>query len=120
MKFGSCFTIVFLLSAASSAQTIDVDITPAHETNRFIPNQTISNQALDGRERFGAPTVDCRGPSAISAGRHHSHRVGRPVRNGSSTPVLDRNRRAHALPDARRMEDVSVWRIAGCKWWKAD
>jgi biopolymer transport protein ExbD len=32
---------VFLWSAPSGAQTIQVDITPAHATNHFAPNQTL-------------------------------------------------------------------------------
>src|ERR1700682_134721 len=42
MKLGPRFALPFLLITASCpAQTIDVDVTPAHETNRFIPNQTL-------------------------------------------------------------------------------
>ena len=31
----------FLLLAEGAAQTIQVDITPAHSTNRFVPNETL-------------------------------------------------------------------------------
>src|SRR5579863_626167 len=34
-------TAIFLASAIATAQTIQVDITPGHATNRFVPNQTL-------------------------------------------------------------------------------
>src|SRR3954466_12533269 len=54
MKLGSCLAIAFCLSAACSAQTIDVDITPAHETNRFVPNQTLGG----GIDRISVEAID--------------------------------------------------------------
>jgi hypothetical protein len=52
----------FLLSAAvilagavdAAAQTVDVDITPAHETNRFVPNQTLGA----GIDRIPVDAID--------------------------------------------------------------
>jgi F5/8 type C domain len=43
----------FLL-AASQAQTIQVDITPAHSTNRFVPNETLGA----GVDRIPAAAID--------------------------------------------------------------
>jgi hypothetical protein len=54
MKFGSYLAIAFLFTAACSAQTIDVDITPGHETNRFIPNQTLGA----GIDRISVEAID--------------------------------------------------------------
>src|SRR5215469_4861639 len=34
-------TILLFAAVCCAGQTIDVDITPAHELNRFIPNQTL-------------------------------------------------------------------------------
>src|SRR5438067_11327222 len=53
---GSAFAILFiaLLAASCVAQTIDVDITPAHETNRFIPNQTLGA----GIDRISVEAID--------------------------------------------------------------
>jgi len=31
----------FWCSISAAAQTVQVDITPAHATNRFVPNQTL-------------------------------------------------------------------------------
>src|SRR5436305_12845691 len=53
---GSAFAILFIafLAASCVAQTIDVDITPAHETNRFIPNQTLGA----GIDRISVEAID--------------------------------------------------------------
>src|SRR2546423_2368587 len=53
---GSAFAILFiaLLAASCTAQSIDVDITPAHETNRFIPNQTLGA----GIDRISVEAID--------------------------------------------------------------
>jgi hypothetical protein len=40
--------------SCSTAQTVDVDITPAHETNRFIPNQTLGA----GIDRIPTEAID--------------------------------------------------------------
>jgi F5/8 type C domain len=42
------------LLAASQAQTIQVDITPAHSTNRFVPNETLGA----GVDRIPAAAID--------------------------------------------------------------
>jgi len=44
----------FLLLATCVAQTIQVDITPAHSTNRFVPNQTLGA----GVDRIPATAID--------------------------------------------------------------
>jgi F5/8 type C domain-containing protein len=44
----------FLLSIAAAAQTIQVDITPAHATNRFVPNETLGA----GIDRIPAEAID--------------------------------------------------------------
>jgi len=44
----------FLLSIAGAAQTIQVDITPAHSTNRFVPNETLGA----GIDRIPAEAID--------------------------------------------------------------
>jgi hypothetical protein len=55
MKLGSHFALAFLFIAViSAAQTIDVDITPAHETNHFIPNQTLGA----GIDRISVEAID--------------------------------------------------------------
>ena len=55
MKLGPRFALAFLFTATSCvAQTIDVDITPAHETNRFIPNQTLGA----GIDRISVEAID--------------------------------------------------------------
>jgi hypothetical protein len=55
MKLGSHFAFASLLIAACcSAQTIDVDITPAHETNRFVPNETLGA----GIDRISVEAID--------------------------------------------------------------
>jgi len=45
---------ILLLSCASPGQTIDVDITPSHETNRFVPNQTLGA----GVDRIPVESID--------------------------------------------------------------
>jgi F5/8 type C domain len=55
MKLGPRFALPFLFIAASCpAQTIDVDVTPAHETNRFVPNQTLGA----GIDRISVEAID--------------------------------------------------------------
>jgi hypothetical protein len=54
MKLGPCLAIAFCLTAACSAQTIDVDITPSHETNRFVPDQTLGG----GIDRISVEAID--------------------------------------------------------------
>ena len=55
MKLGSPVVFAFaLIAACCSAQTIDVDITPAHETNRFVPNQTLGA----GIDRISVEAID--------------------------------------------------------------
>jgi hypothetical protein len=55
MKLGSPVLFAFaLIAACCSAQTIDVDITPAHETNRFVPNQTLGA----GIDRISVEAID--------------------------------------------------------------
>jgi hypothetical protein len=54
MKIASYLAAALLFSAVCSAQTIDVDITPAHETNRFIPNQTLGA----GIDRISVVAID--------------------------------------------------------------
>jgi len=44
----------FLLLATCAAQTIQVDITPAHSTNRFVPNQTLGA----GVDRIPTAAID--------------------------------------------------------------
>jgi F5/8 type C domain len=44
----------FLLLAACAAQTIQVNITPAHSTNRFVPNETLGA----GIDRIPAEAID--------------------------------------------------------------
>jgi hypothetical protein len=44
----------FFLLATGAAQTIQVDITPAHSTNRFVPNQTLGA----GVDRIPAAAID--------------------------------------------------------------
>ncbi|MGA8149519.1 MAG: discoidin domain-containing protein [Terriglobales bacterium] len=43
-----------ILGAAAAAQTIQVDITPEHSTNRFVPNQTLGA----GVDRIPADAID--------------------------------------------------------------
>jgi hypothetical protein len=43
-----------LIAACCAAQTIDVDITPSHQTNRFIPNQTLGA----GIDRIPVEAID--------------------------------------------------------------
>ena len=55
MKLGPRFALPLLFIAASCvAQTIDVDITPGHETNRFIPSQTLGA----GIDRISVEAID--------------------------------------------------------------
>jgi F5/8 type C domain-containing protein len=55
MKFMAGVVFFFVLSLINAfAQTIDVDITPAHETNRFIPNQTLGA----GIDRIPVTAID--------------------------------------------------------------
>ena len=54
MKPGLHLAFALLLTAACSAQTIEVDSTPAHETNRFIPNQTLGA----GIDRISVEAID--------------------------------------------------------------
>src|SRR3954470_7121436 len=55
MRMGSPVVFVsVLIAACCSAQTIDVDITPAHETNRFVPNQTLGG----GIDRISVEAID--------------------------------------------------------------
>src|SRR4029077_18734563 len=55
MKLAPRFTLAFLFIATScAAQSIDVDITPAHETNRFVPNQTLGA----GIDRISVEAID--------------------------------------------------------------
>jgi hypothetical protein len=44
----------FFLMAACAAQTIQVDITPAHSTNRFVPNETLGA----GIDRIPGEAID--------------------------------------------------------------
>ena len=44
----------FVLMVTCSAQTIQVDITPAHSTNRFVPNETLGA----GVDRIPAAAID--------------------------------------------------------------
>ena len=44
----------FFLSTACAAQTIQVDTTPAHATNRFVPNQTLGA----GIDRIPVAAID--------------------------------------------------------------
>jgi len=44
----------FFLLAICAAQTIQVDITPAHSTNRFVPNETLGA----GVDRIPAAAID--------------------------------------------------------------
>jgi hypothetical protein len=46
--------LIFAGISYSAAQTIDVDITPAHETNRFVPNQTLGA----GIDRIPVEAID--------------------------------------------------------------
>ena len=43
-----------MVRPTANAQTVDVDITPAHETNRFIPNQTLGA----GIDRIPVEAID--------------------------------------------------------------
>ncbi len=48
------FSFALLLSSLATAQTIQVDVTPAHATNHFRPNQTIGA----GIDRIPSEAVD--------------------------------------------------------------
>jgi hypothetical protein len=55
MKLESYLAVAILFFAVcGSAQTIDVDITPGHETNRFVPNQTLGA----GIDRISVEAID--------------------------------------------------------------
>jgi hypothetical protein len=56
MKSGSIFQLVIsaLLVATAQGQTVNVDITPSHETNRFVPNQTLGA----GIDRISTEAID--------------------------------------------------------------
>jgi hypothetical protein len=53
-SFALTFAMVAFLSAPSSPQTIHVDITPAHSTNQFIPNETLGA----GIDRIAVEAID--------------------------------------------------------------
>jgi hypothetical protein len=56
MKRTTLLSLALILTGIiySAAQTIDVDITPAHETNRFVPNQTLGA----GIDRIPVDAID--------------------------------------------------------------
>ena len=56
MKRTTLLSLALVLTGIvySAAQTIDVDITPAHETNRFVPNQTLGA----GIDRIPVDAID--------------------------------------------------------------
>jgi hypothetical protein len=54
MKIRPLLLVFTFLVASCAAQTIDVDITPAHETNRFVPNQTLGA----GIDRIPVEAID--------------------------------------------------------------
>ncbi|HZR66013.1 MAG TPA: discoidin domain-containing protein, partial [Terriglobales bacterium] len=55
MRIAPYFFLSLLLAGSLTfAQTIDVDITPAHETNRFVPNQTLGA----GIDRIPVAAID--------------------------------------------------------------
>src|SRR5919108_1702509 len=56
MKLTTYFQLALCLIASSRlmGQMVDVDITPAHETNRFIPNQTLGA----GVDRIPTAAID--------------------------------------------------------------
>src|SRR5260370_26270651 len=56
MKRTHLLSLALILTGVvySAAQTIDVDITPAHETNRFVPNQTLGA----GIDRIPVDAID--------------------------------------------------------------
>src|SRR2546427_1629301 len=51
---GFLTTAVLFLGCAAVAQTISVDLTPAHETNHFVPNQTLGA----GIDRIPVEAID--------------------------------------------------------------
>src|SRR5260370_3090337 len=56
MKRTTLLSLALILTGIvySAAQTIDVDITPAHETNHFVPNQTLGA----GIDRIPVDAID--------------------------------------------------------------
>jgi hypothetical protein len=46
--------IIVIAAAGCAAQTVEVDITPSHETNRFVPNQTLGA----GIDRIATEAID--------------------------------------------------------------
>lgn len=54
MKFRYAFSLSLVAVSLASAQTIQVDATPSHATNRFIPNQTIGA----GVDRIPVAAID--------------------------------------------------------------
>ena len=56
MKNGICllFAVVLMIGNVALAQTIDVNITPTHESNRFVPNQTLGA----GVDRIPTEAID--------------------------------------------------------------
>ena len=56
MKRTFCFQFIMfsLLASHTLAQTVDVDITPSHETNHFVPNQTLGA----GIDRISTEAID--------------------------------------------------------------
>ncbi len=54
MAFGALLVECFFLLAICAAQTIHVDITPAHSTNHFVPNETLGA----GVDRIPAASID--------------------------------------------------------------
>ncbi len=56
MKRTAFLSLALILAGinCAAAQTIDVDITPAHETNRFVPNQTLGA----GIDRIPVEAID--------------------------------------------------------------
>lgn len=56
MKRAFCFQFIMFsfLGSHIFAQTVDVDITPSHETNHFVPNQTLGA----GIDRISTEAID--------------------------------------------------------------
>jgi len=63
-------SLAFLLVAPSLAQTIQVDITPAHSTNHFRPDQTLGA----GIDRIPSEAVDS-GLAAAKPRQSHGFRM---------------------------------------------
>ena len=68
----------------------------------FLEEQSISHPTFHRRKRRPSSAVDRPRSGAASAGRQHSHRVGRAVRYSLRRPVLDR-RRSHQIAYSRRL-----------------